>query len=105
MYQKIDTLPLSISLDLEDIKTNPLMIRSISYVHDDGGLPIRDVRWVWTYVHGSRVCCDVYAVKVGMYVSYFHFLTIFDKWSAKVVLLFENANNLFSFEEIFFKNR
>ena len=66
----------------------PQMIQSISYVHDDGELPIRGVRSEWTCAHEIRVCYGVCAAMVGMFFSLF-LVFIYSRQigSAKVVFL------------------
>ena len=66
------------------LTTCPQMIQSISYVHDDGELPIRGVRSVWTCARGNRVCYGVCAAMVGMFFSLLLFFYIISSnWECK----------------------
>ena len=66
------------------ITTCPQMIQSVSYGHDDGVQPIRDVRLEWTYARGSRVCYGACDQMVGMFFSLFYvFIFLGIIWECK----------------------
>lgn len=77
------------------LTTCPQMIRSISYVHDDGELPIRGVRSEWTCAHEIRVCYGVCAAMVGMFFSLLLFFILSRQIGSAKVEIFGGTTKYF----------
>ena len=71
------------------------MIRSISYVHGDGELPIRGVRSEWTCAHEIRVCYGVCAAMVGMFFSLLLFFILSRQIGSAKVAFFDGNTKYF----------